>query len=405
MQESDLRYEGWRVVLACGVGTFCASAPYYVFAVFLKPISDEFAWSRESAAAGYSAMAVVAAVAAAPMGRLLDRVGAWRIVWPCLTISGLAVSSLSLLTSSLLHLYIVSGVIGLATIGASPVAYSRAIFSWFDAHRGRALGLMLGGAAMAAILLPPWAATLLQRFGWRVSWLAFGLMTLIIGVPVVAAWLRERVTPPPSSSVAQLTGVVLVDALRTRRFWTLTLVICGAGIVTSGTLVHLSALLTDRGFSAGGAAGVISVMGVANLAGRLLTGWLLDRYHAPAVSAALLTIAALGVLLLSIVHSVPLALVAALLIGIGTGGEVDVNPYLLSRYFGMRSLSTLYGFNWMAWGLASAAGPVLMGRAFDSTGSYAVVLVRLAVVTLFAAVLMLTLPAPARHGAGGAGMA
>ena len=69
-----------------------------------------------------------------------------------------------------------------------------------------------------------------------------------------------------------------------------------------------------------------------------------------------------------------------------------MNPYLLSRYFGLRSLATLYGLNWMALGVASAIGPVLMGRAFDSTGSYTTILVRLAFVTLLAAALALTLP-------------
>ena len=67
-------------------------------------------------------------------------------------------------------------------------------------------------------------------------------------------------------------------------------------------------------------------------------------------------------------------------------------PYLLSRYFGLRSLSTLYGFNWTAWGIAGALGPILLGRAFDATGSYADVLVQLGVPTLAVGAVMLTLP-------------
>ena len=69
-------------------------------------------------------------------------------------------------------------------------------------------------------------------------------------------------------------------------------------------------------------------------------------------------------------------------------------PYLLSRYFGLRSLSTLYGLNWTAWGLAGAAGPVLMGRAFDTTGSYEPVLIGLAAGTSASRLLILALPAP-----------
>ena len=87
-----------------------------------------------------------------------------------------------------------------------------------------------------------------------------------------------------------------------------------------------------------------------------------------------------------------MGVLAAALIGFGIGGETDVAPYLLSRYFGLRSISTLYGFTWTALGLSGAVGPVLMGRAFDATGSYESVLVQLALVTLGAGALMLALP-------------
>jgi MFS family permease len=87
-----------------------------------------------------------------------------------------------------------------------------------------------------------------------------------------------------------------------------------------------------------------------------------------------------------------MGVVAAVCLGFGSGGESDVTPYLLSRHFGLRSLSTLYGFNWTAWGLAGVAGPILLGRAFDATGSYTVALVELSLITSGAAALMLTVP-------------
>jgi MFS family permease len=137
----------------------------------------------------------------------------------------------------------------------------------------------------------------------------------------------------------------------------------------------------------------MSAMGGASLAGRVLTGWLIDKFDARRVCFVLLAIAALGAYLLSGATSFSTGAIAAVCIGFGTGGEVDVIPYLLSRYFGIRSLATLFGVIWMAIGLASAAGPILMGRAFDATGSYASVLFALAVGVIAAGGLMLTLPA------------
>jgi MFS family permease len=108
-------------------------------------------------------------------------------------------------------------------------------------------------------------------------------------------------------------------------------------------------------------------------------------------------VSAAGGLLLADAHAMPIAIAAAVLIGLGAGGEMDINPYLISRYFGMRSLSALYGLNWMSLGVASAVGPILMGRAFDTARGYGPMLAQLALITIAAAALMLTLPAPERR--------
>jgi MFS family permease len=393
MNENDRGYPGWRVMWACAAAAFFASTPYQVFAVFLRPVSEEFSWSRESASGAYAVMALSAAAAAPLVGRLIDRIGARRVIVLSMIVVGLAVASLSLLTASLSHLYGVSVAIGVATIGASAVAHSRVIFGWFDVHRGRALGLMLAGGMVSAIVLPPAAVNLIRFFGWRAAWFALGMLIVVVGAPLVTRFLHER-TAAPGAAGAVGPGATVSEAIRSRLFWTLMATIFGGSMMVSATIVHASALLTDRGFTPGLAAAVLSAMGAANLTGRLLTGWLLDRYPAPRVAAVLLTIGAVGGLLMAGADSIGVAMLAAILIGGGSGGEIDVNPYLLSRYFGLRSLATLYGLNWMALGTGSAIGPILMGRAHDATGSYAVILSQLAIVTLVTAGLMLTLPSP-----------
>jgi MFS family permease len=84
---------------------------------------------------------------------------------------------------------------------------------------------------------------------------------------------------------------------------------------------------------------------------------------------------------------------AAILIGTGMGGEADITPYILSRYFGLRPFSTLYGFTWTAYAIAAAIGPVLMGRAFDTAAGYQALAVKLSILMLFSAGLMLVMPA------------
>jgi hypothetical protein len=83
---------------------------------------------------------------------------------------------------------------------------------------------------------------------------------------------------------------------------------------------------------------------------------------------------------------------AAVLIGVGAGGEAAITPYLLTRYFGLRAFSTLYGLTWTFYAAAGAIGPVILGRAFDGSGSYASLLTLLATALGVAAATNLLLP-------------
>ena len=269
--------------------------------------------------------------------------------------------------------------------------------SWRESNsrrvrRGSALAIVIAGGAVGAIAHPPAIDALIGMAGWRTACLIMGAVLLGVGVPLVALFVRER-QARAGAVPAAVSGATTSEAVRSRKFWTLIVVIGGAAVAFNGVVVHIVSLLTDRGVASGSAAMALSLMGAAGLAGRLITGWLIDRFRATYVSAALLALAAAGIFLLSSTATFTTALVAAAMIGFGMGGELDVTPFLLSRYFGLRSLSTLYGVAWMAMGAGAAIGPVMMGRAFDASGSYDGMLANLAAETLFVGLLMLTLPA------------
>ena len=107
-------------------------------------------------------------------------------------------------------------------------------------------------------------------------------------------------------------------------------------------------------------------------------GWLLDRFFGARVAFAVNLTTAGGIFLLARANSFPAGCLAAALIGVGAGGEAAITPYLLTRYFGLRAFSTLYGFTWTFYAFAAGIGPVILGHAFDATGSYAALLVALA---------------------------
>jgi MFS family permease len=390
--EDEFRYEGWRVAAAAAVGVFVgfASLLVYTFGIFLKPLADEFSWSREAVSAAFGVAALTTAAASPLLGHLLDRVNPRRIIVPAIVIFGGAFASLSLLTAHLWRLYATFFVMGLVANGTAQMAYSRAVSTWFDRRRGAALALVMSGSAAGAIVLPPLAGRLIERSGWRTAALLLGSAVVAIGVPVALAFVRER--PAPPAARRDQAGAAVRDALRSRVFWILVVVLFANSVAQNGALTHMAALLTDRGIAPGSAAIALSAMGVASLLGRLSTGVLLDRFAPTRVAMALFAIAAAGTLLLAEARTLAEGIAAAALIGAGMGAEADITPFLLSRYFGLRSFATLYGFTWTAYAAAGALGPLLMGRAFDLTGTYERLLLVLGTGMLAAAGLMLAIP-------------
>lgn len=389
--EETAGYPGWRIVAASSGCVFFsfASLLVYTFSVFLKPVSTQFGWSRQSISLAFGLAAMCVAAASPFIGALLDRYSARRVLLPCFAVFGGAFASLSLLTPHIDHLYATFIVLGIVGNGTAHLAYSRAISTWFVTRRGLAFALLMSGGAFGAMVLPPIAQTLIGTLGWRLAFASLGLSVLVVALPL-ANLVRER--PGSQGKPQPADGVTLRAGLRSPSFWIIVAVLFAASLSQNGAITHLSAMLTDRGVTPASAALAVSVLGAATLAGRLITGWLLDRFFAPYVSFALLAVAALGTYLLAGAHTTLTGCFGAALVGLGMGGEADVTPYLLTRYFGLRVFATLYGLTWTAYAIAGAVGPVLMGKAFDATGSYQGLLPRLALFTLAAAALMLLLP-------------
>ena len=255
--EDTLRYEGWTVAAGAGVAVFVSSLAITTFAVFLKPLTEEFAWSREAVARAFGGMTLGAALSAPFVGRVVDRIGTTKVCAVCLLACGGTFASLALLTPHLWHLYATFAVVGLAMTGTSAVVYARVITSWFDRRRGVALAVVMASAAVGSIAHPPVASALIGLVGWRTAYLLLGLVGVAVGVPIVIHTVRERVDAPTHQG-APTGGVTVREALRSRAFWILILVVFGSTLALNGVVVHLSALLTDRGHSPARAAFVLS---------------------------------------------------------------------------------------------------------------------------------------------------
>jgi MFS family permease len=391
--ELDPRYEGWRITLACAAAGMVGfgAIVVYGFGVLLKPISAEFGWSRETLATAFACASFTLGLTSPVLGILLDRFGPKRVIIPCVAAFGLAFASLALLQHNRVQLFgtfILLGAVGNAT---AQMGYARVVSTWFEWHRGLGLAIFMAGTTVGSILVPPTAQALIGSLGWRWTCVILGSAPLAIAIPLVKLVVREK-----SRHVVRHAGITsgagVAEAMGNRAFWILAATLFLTAMSTTGTITHLSPLLTDRGISARGAAWAVSVVGVTSILGRLTTGWALDRFYGPAVAMVLQFMTATGLLLLSSCRTLPAAIAAAGLFGFSMGGESDVVPYLIAKYFGLRRLATLYGLTWTAYATAAALGSVLLGRAFDTTGSYAELLTRLAALVFIGGVLMAAMP-------------
>src|SRR5579883_2736874 len=178
--EDSPRYPGWRVVAASSACIFVsfASLLVYTFGIFLKPLTKEFGWSREAVSAAFGFAAIAVAVCSPVLGWLLDRFPARRIILPCMAVFGTSFASLSLLRAPIWHLYAVFLLLGIVGNGTAHLAHSRAVSTWFDARRGSAFAVLLGGGALGAVVLPVSAQLLVVRYGWRAAFAVLGGLVL-----------------------------------------------------------------------------------------------------------------------------------------------------------------------------------------------------------------------------------
>lgn len=394
--EFDANYYGWRVALAACFGVMAGfgSLFVYTFSVFVKPLGAEFGWSREAISRGFAIAAVTLAACSPLLGRWIDRFGPRRIILVCMSVFGCGVASLALLQSGIWQFYATCFVLGIVGNGAAHLAYSRSISTWFEQRLGTALALVMVGAGLGAMILPLFAQVLVSADGWRAAYASLGALALVLGLPLSWRYIRDRRRDPVAGEQAAiiLLGTTWQKGLRSRAFWIIVAILMISAISMNGAISQLSALLTDRGITPRGAALCASILGGSSLLARIAVGRLLDRYFGAHVALGVNLITGAGVFMLAHASTFGAGGISAALIGIGAGGEAAITPYLLTRYFGLRGFSTLYGFTWTFYAVAAATGPIMLGRAFDVTGSYQSVLVILAGVLGVAALLNLALP-------------
>jgi OFA family oxalate/formate antiporter-like MFS transporter len=387
---------GGPVLLAASLGTaFGASPiPFNSIGPFTKPLAEEFGWGRGDIQLALFCFTAAVVLTVPYIGGLADRIGVRKVAIGTLFLFGLCFAALALTPASLAVFYLLFVLVGALGGGSTPVSWTRGVNAWFVRNRGLALAITLIGTGVTAAFLPSFATWLIESYGWRRAFLGIALLPLAVALPVVIWLFRE---PGASDGVQHVeaikrNGATVPAALRDYRFWVIAASVFCTSIGIGGSITNFQPLLIDRGFQAMDAARVAGTIGLSIIFGRLVAGYLMDRFWAPLVTLPMLALPAVACVLLARSEvSTSAALVSAMLIGLSAGAETDLVAYLTARYFGLAHYGRIYGLQYSVFGFASGFSPFLFGRVFDQLGTYRPILYTAAVLFVAGAVLLLTL--------------
>jgi MFS family permease len=386
---------GWQIVLASllGIGLGLSPMPFYTLGVFAPHLAREFGWSIGEIMAGLTVTTVMMLWAAPAVGLLAGRFGVRRVALASLVLFGLAFMALGLSSGSLTQYYITWALIAVLGAGTLPITWTKAVNHWFDRRKGLALGLSLTGTGLFGMASKPYLAWLIGAYGWRAGYVGLGLLPILIAFPT--AFLLFRDTDPHVDAVVRETtpgGLTLGQTLREWRFWLMAIALIPISYALGGPVPNLEGILKGGGVAPATILALTPLVGFSSLTGRLVGGWLLDRFWAPAVAFVILALPGLSCWLLSgTALDYSTAAVAIFLIGFALGVEYDVMAFFVARYFGLRSYAAIYGTLYVFFSIGAGIGPLGFGRDFDRHADYRWSLTISAVMLVAGAAALLTL--------------
>jgi len=386
---------GWTLVLSAmiGVGLGLSPVPFYEIGLIAPELAREFNWPIATIMGGVFFMMVGVLIMAPVIGWLTDRYGVRPVTMTSIVCFGLSLSLFALQNGSVVLYHSTWFLMAIAGSGTLPITWTRTVNESFEVNKGLALGLMLTGTGLSAVLLKPAVAMIMLEYGWRGAFLLLAALPVVIALPLT--WLFFRpvavVHNRPHQRV-EVTGKTLVQALRDWHFWVIGLGILMVVFVVSGVIANLEVILKDRRVSSDLVLQTTPFLGFAIIAGRLLGGWLIDNFWAPAASFGILTLSASAVFTLG---SGPLDYLPLLLtvigIGLAAGVEFDLLSFLRARYFGLAHYGKIYGVMFVFFTLGAGSAPFVFGRVFDSARSFEGVLNLSAFLIMLGATAFLTL--------------
>jgi MFS family permease len=393
MQKESLSSGQYRVVATGFFSLFSVvGIMFYGIPFFFDFWVKDFHWSHATVTSG----SVFGKVIIGPLfgfaaGWCIDRFGPRRLMLAGIIMIGIAVIGLGTMTT-LWQFYSFYLLMALGYLCGGPLPNQVLTSRWFDKSRGRAMGIAYIGIGVGGMLVPQIAKALNARMTWHSSLIVLGLLMIAISFPM--AWfVQENPKQNPSIPKSEEPKISFLAILKKRDFYLLALgSMCSIGAV-AGMSQNLKLFFSiDLKYSQGQAANVISLVLGSSIVGRLMMGWLADRFPRKNIMLLIYSLITGSILLLYFASSPGLVYLFAFIFGVGLGGDYMIIPLMAAELFGVKIMGRVMGLILTVDGLGEAFGPILAGWLRDRSGSYAIGFTALIALSVTGTVAVLLLP-------------
>lgn len=366
---------GWPLVLTCFLGTFLSVTYTYSLGIFIEPIQTEFEWQRAQVASALTITSIVGAVAAPLVGKGVDKFGARRIGLFGVSVFTISLASVSLTQPSIVTWIAIWIAVGLGFTLIKPMVWTSALAGHFVRSRGLAFAVMLCGAGVAGAIIPPATQLAIDLVGWRMAYVVLGAAGALLVLPLMLVFFYDRRVVTGDTAGSDTGQSKVRTPARHAIFSSQFLRLCAVALVFTAAIysfvVHFALMMKVGGLTATMAASVASGIGIASIAGRLLSGTLLDRCDPRYVGGIAFTLPIIAcLLLLSFPTSITIAIGASMILGLSLGAETETLAYVTLKYFGEDNYGFLFGILLSFIAIGTGVGPLLAALIYDYTGGY-----------------------------------
>ena len=393
-------FYGWLIVATMVAVTFAQTALYNpALSVFLKPITEEFGWTRSVFAGAITTGTILGGILALVIGPILDKKGAKAVLFFGFLFFGIAVGSMFFVNH--LWQFYMSVVTGRFIIaGLLQVAPGVVVSKWFIRRRGRAMAFAVVGTRFGQMAMPLLAQISLSIVGWRSASVVLAVLVWTVTLIPILMFLKrqpEDMGLLPDGMVSNESGkdqfsettYSLKEAIRTPAFYFILIATSGLMFNIGGINFNLFPYLTDKGISEDSAISILTFWAGVSALGALGIGFVVEKFHIRIVMAVGFLVVTLGVFILMLTTNLYYAYSFALVHGLAFGALPMLIQLVWAEYFGRAHQGAIRGFVTPIQLVIQAGGPLAGTFMYDIMGDYFYALILFALIYLISAISIL----------------